>query len=107
VQPMLDTRAGVELIVGSKQDATFGAVILVGLGGTTAELLTDRVLELPPLNERLARRMVESLRSWPLLDGYRGRPKVDVEDLIETLLRFSAMVVESPEIVEFDINPLL
>src|SRR5690606_20877615 len=72
VQQMVTASKGVELILGAKQDPVFGSVILVGTGGVTAEVFQDRALELPPLNERLARRMLESLRSWPLLKGYRG-----------------------------------
>ena len=107
LQPMITAARGVELLVGAKQDPVFGSVILVGAGGVTAELLQDHALELPPLNERLARRMLESLRCWPLLQGYRGRPGVDVEQLIEILIRFSYLVVDWPELSEIDINPLL
>ncbi|MFM8583382.1 MAG: GNAT family N-acetyltransferase, partial [Planctomycetaceae bacterium] len=60
-----------------------------------------------PLNDRLARRMLESLRLWPLLNGYRGRPPLDVEALIETLVRLSYLIAEQPRITELDINPLL
>ncbi len=107
LQPMITAARGVELLVGAKQDPVFGSVILVGAGGVTAELLQDRALELPPLNERLARRMLESLRCWPLLQGYRGRPGVDVERLIEALIRFSYLVADWPELTEIDVNPLL
>jgi acetyltransferase len=107
VQQMLDSREGVELIVGMKTDATFGAVMLVGAGGITAELFRDRALGLPPLNERLARRMLESLLSWPLLQGYRGRPGVNIEQLVEVLMRLSYLTAHHPEIREFDVNPLL
>ena len=79
VQRMVTAVHGVELILGSKCDPVFGPVIMVGWGGIAAELFQDRALELPPLDERLARRMLESLRSWPLLSGYRGRPVVDVD----------------------------
>lgn len=107
IQPMVTQKDGVELILGSKLDPVFGSVILLGTGGTAAEVLRDRVLELPPLNETLARRMIESLRSWPLLEGFRGRPAVDVDKLIEILIRFSYLIAHHPEIVELDINPLL
>jgi acetyltransferase len=93
--------------VGAKRDPVFGMVLLVGLGGTAAELLQDRALELPPLSERLARRMLESLRSWPLLQGYRGKPAINVERLIEVLMRLSQLIADNPAIVELDINPLL
>ena len=72
-----------ELIMGAKKDPVFGAVIMVGAGGIAAEVSQDRALELPPLNERLARRMLESLESWPLLHGYRGKPGVNIDRLIE------------------------
>jgi acetyltransferase len=107
VQKMLPTHEGIELIVGAKHDATFGAVQMVGAGGITAELYRDRALGLPPLNERLARRMLESLGSWKLLTGYRGRPGVDMAALIEVLMKVSYLVAEHPEIKELDINPLL
>lgn len=107
VQRMIAAPAGVEMILGAKQDPVFGAVILVGAGGVTAELFQDRALGLPPLNERLATRMLESLRSWPLLKGYRGRPAINVDRLIEIIMRFSYLVADFPEIVEIDVNPLL
>ena len=107
VQPMISVSSGCELIVGGKRDPIFGAVLLVGMGGTAAELLQDRALELPPLNERLARRMLQALRCWPLLEGYRKRPGVNVDRLIEVLIRISYLVADHPEIVELDVNPLL
>lgn len=107
VQPMFERDHGVELILGAKQDATFGSVIMVGTGGTAAECFGDRTLGLPPLNERLARRMLESLKSWPLLQGYRGRPGVNMDELIQTLIKFSYFVADAQEIQEFDINPLV
>ncbi|MDX1929501.1 MAG: acetate--CoA ligase family protein [Pirellulaceae bacterium] len=107
VQPMVLDPKAVELILGVKRDPTFGAVLMVGSGGTLAELVHDRVVELPPLDEQLARRMLESMRTWPLLNGFRGRPAVNIEQLIDTLVRLSCMVIERPEIIELDINPLL
>ena len=107
VQRMMTAVHSVELILGVKRDPVFGPVIMVGFGGIAAEVFQDRTLELPPLNERLARRMLESLRSWPLLTGYRGRPVVNVDQLIETLMRFSYLVAHLPEIREADVNPLL
>ena len=89
VQPMVVAPSGRELIIGAKRDPVFGTVLLVGAGGTNAELFHDRALELPPLSEHLARRMLESLQSWPLLQGYRGRPGVHLERLVEVLMRLS------------------
>ncbi len=107
VQPMIRNRDGLELILGAKKDPVFGSVLMVGLGGTAAELFGDKSLEFPPLNERLARGMLEPLRSWPLLDGYRGRPRLAVDTLVEVMIRLSYMIAEFPEIVELDVNPVL
>jgi acetyltransferase len=107
VQRMVSAPNGYEFIVGAKRDPVFGVVLLVGAGGVTAELYQDRALELPPLNERLARRALESLRSWPLLCGYRGHAAVNIDRLIEVLIRLSYLVADYPEIVELDVNPLL
>ncbi len=107
VQKMIDAPSGFELILGSRRDSTFGAVLMVGAGGIATEIIHDRTLGLPPLNERLARRMLESLTSWPLLQGYRGKPGVDVDRVIDILMRLSYLVADHPEISELDINPLL
>jgi len=107
VQKMIKMKDSVELILGIKKDAVFGTVILVGAGGVTAELFGDRSLGFPPLNERLARRMLEDLRIWPLLKGYRGKAPVDLDKLIEVIIRLSYLAADYPEITELDINPLM
>lgn len=107
VQPMVKMESAVEMILGTKKDPLFGTVILVGAGGVTAELFNDRALGFPPLNERLARLMLESLKTWPLLEGYRGSPPVNLERLVEIMVRLSYLAADYPEISELDINPLL
>ena len=107
VQPMAIDPNGRELIVGARRDPIFGTVMMVGAGGVHAEILQDHSLELPPLNERLARRMLESLQCWPMLQNYRGKPRVNVDELIQVLMRFSYLLADHPEIVELDVNPLL
>jgi len=107
VQPMIASQGAVELILGARKDPVFGTVIMVGLGGIAAELFQDRAIGFPPLNERLARRLLQSLRIWPLLNGYRGRPPLAVEPLLEVLFRLSYLVADFPEIEELDVNPLL
>jgi acetyltransferase len=107
VQPMLKPKGGVELILGAKKDPTFGTVVMVGSGGVTTDLLRDQALGLPPLNERLTRRMLESLRLWPILEGYRGQPRLDLDRLIEIVIRFSHLAADYPEFQEIEINPLL
>jgi len=107
VQPMIDTKHAVELIVGVKKDPVFGSVIMVGIGGVEAEVWKDNVLALPPLTEALTTNMLEQLKSWPLLTGYRGRPKVDIDQLSAVLIKLSYMVAHCPNIAELDINPLI
>ncbi len=107
VQPMIAAPDGFELILGCRKDPVFGAVVLVGTGGAAAEVLEDFALGLPPLNERLARRMLESLKTWPIISGQRRRPPVAVEQLVETLIRFSYLVADCPQIADMDVNPVL
>lgn len=107
VQKMIDTKDGIELIVGTKKDPVFGTVMLVGMGGTTAELFKDKRLEFPPLNEQLARQMIESLQIYPLLTGWRGDSPKNIDKLIEALIRMSYLAADYPEIEELDINPLI
>lgn len=107
VQKMVSLPNSFELILGTKKDPVFGSVIMVGMGGTAAELFRDRALGLPPLNESLTRKMLETLKSWPLLQGYRGKPGANIDRLIEIIMRFSYLVADYPEIKELDINPLL
>jgi acetyltransferase len=107
VQRMVDTRDAIELILGAKRDPTFGSVIMVGMGGIATNAIHDRSVGLPPLNERLARRMLESLRVWPMLREFESRGLPGFDALIETIIRFSMLVADYPEIREFDVNPLL
>ncbi|MBN1910505.1 MAG: bifunctional acetate--CoA ligase family protein/GNAT family N-acetyltransferase [Pirellulales bacterium] len=107
VQPMVNYPNAFELILGTKKDPIFGSVIMVGMGGVAAEVFRDRALGMPPLNESLARRMLESLKSWPLLKGYRGKPGANIDRLVEIIMRFSYLVADYPEIKELDVNPLL
>lgn len=97
----------IELILGAQSDPAIGPVLMIGLGGVTAEIHRDCSFELPPLDERLATRMLERLRSWRLLAGYRGRRRMATEALVSTLLRFSTLIAENPRIASCDINPLL
>ncbi len=107
VQPMVNMTGSIEMILGIKRDPVFGTVILTGAGGITAELFRDNSLGFPPLNERLARRMLEQLKIWPLLKGYRGSNPADTDKLLEVMIRLSYLAADYPEIKELDINPLL
>jgi acetyl coenzyme A synthetase (ADP forming)-like protein len=98
---------GVEMLVGVVHDALFGPVVACGAGGTAVEVLKDVKVRITPLTDRDAHEMVTSLRTFPLLDGFRGAPKCDVAGLEELLLRVAAMVEQHPEIAEMDCNPVI
>jgi acyl-CoA synthetase (NDP forming) len=107
VQQMVS--GGQEMILGLKRDP-LGIVILLGAGGTAAELMGDTSIRLLTDGAALARdaamAMIRELKSWPLLDGYRGRPKADVEALVDAIVAFSAMAARLGErIAEAEINP--
>ncbi|VWX61600.1 Succinyl-CoA synthetase subunit alpha [Burkholderiales bacterium 8X] len=98
---------GTELILGAKNDPVFGPVVMVGLGGIFAEVMNDVALEIAPVDDAGALAMLRSLRSFPLLDGARGRPKADVQaaaSAIAALSRFAA--AHADRVAEIDINPL-
>ena len=98
---------GRELLVGLKQDATFGPVIVCGYGGTYTELWKDTAQTLAPLTPDQAHDLLSSLRSFPLLTGYRGEPAVDLEALVRVMVNLSKLAVAQPHLQELDINPLI
>lgn len=106
VQPMAHRPGAHELIVGLASDAIFGPVVLFGHGGTAVEVLRDRVVGLPPLNEALARDMILRTRIAKLLAGYRDRPPADTDAIVCVLLKLAEMAADLPDIAELDINPL-
>jgi acetate---CoA ligase (ADP-forming) len=98
--------AGVDLILGAKRDASFGATVLVGLGGVEAEALNDTALRLAPLTRVEATEMLGELRGAALLDGWRGRPAVDRSAAVNAILAVSRLLLATPTLLELDINPL-
>ncbi len=97
-----------ELILGAKKDRDFGSVILFGMGGIGVELLHDVSIGLPPLNQVLARRVLEETKIYQALSrGLRNKPPIDLRLLEEIMIRFSNLIVDFPEIGEMDINPLV
>jgi acyl-CoA synthetase (NDP forming) len=98
---------GVEMIVGVVHDPNFGPVLACGAGGAVAELIKDVAVRITPITDLDAREMLRSLRTFPLLDGYRGAPRCDIAAIEDLLLRVAAMVETHPEILELDCNPLI
>ncbi|MBI1735375.1 MAG: GNAT family N-acetyltransferase [Candidatus Rokubacteria bacterium] len=99
--------AGVEMIVGVVHDPSFGPVIACGAGGVLVELLHDVAVRLSPLGTGDAAEMVRTLKSYPLLTGFRGAPARDVGALVDALVRVSALAEDLPEVAELDGNPLV
>ncbi|MGC8817014.1 MAG: bifunctional acetate--CoA ligase family protein/GNAT family N-acetyltransferase [Candidatus Hadarchaeum sp.] len=97
-----------ELILGAKKDRDFGSVILFGQGGIGVEFYRDFSIALPPLNQTLARRLMEETKIYRAISrGIRNKPPVDMKALEEIIVRFSSLVVDFPEFAEIDINPLV
>ncbi len=114
IQPMASQRRpgkgpakGREVYVGLTTDEPFGPVITFGAGGTMIELINDRAMELPPLNQFLARSLINRSRAAEMLGEWRGAPAVHMEALEQVLLRVSEMVCALPQLREMDINPLI
>ena len=107
IQPMSGKKRGREIYIGLTTDVPFGPVITFGSGGTMIELIADRAMELPPLNQFLAHRLIERARIATMLGEWRGAPAVDLEAVEQILLRVSEMVCELPQLREMDINPII
>lgn len=105
VQPM--AAPGTELFAGVAQDAVFGPLVMFGIGGTTADLLDDRMARLAPLTDADVHAMTTGLRSAPLLSGYRGSPAVDPTAVSKILAGLSCLATDLPQLVEADLNPLI
>jgi acyl-CoA synthetase (NDP forming) len=98
---------GIEALVGVTSDATFGPLVICGLGGVLVELLRDASYRLPPVTDVDAAAMIDALRLAPLLAGYRGAPAGDRAALADVIRRVSALVEIIPELRELDLNPLM
>jgi len=95
-----------EVIVGSSRDPTFGQTLMFGLGGIFVEVLKDVAFRLVPITQTDAEEMIREIRSYKILEGARGMPRVDQEALVDILLKTSTMLMDCPEIKEFDLNPV-
>ena len=107
VQNMSGKPDGRELYIGVRTDEQFGPAISFGAGGTMIELIADRAIELPPLNQFLAHRLIDRVRSAETLGVWRGAPEADRNAVERILLRVSEMVCALPQLKEMDINPLI
>ena len=105
VQEMIT--GGKEVIIGINRDPQFGPLLMFGLGGIYVEVLKDVTFRIPPISEQEVREMVSEIRSYHLLRGVRGEKPADLDAIADCILRVAQMVIDFPEIVEMDINPLM
>jgi acyl-CoA synthetase (NDP forming) len=98
---------GVEMLVGVVSDSAFGPVVACAAGGTAVELLGDVQVRLAPVSGDEASGMLRGLRTFPLLDGYRGAPRADVTALEDVIVRIGALAAAHPVVAELDLNPVV
>ncbi|MBY9000621.1 MAG: acetate--CoA ligase family protein [Candidatus Heimdallarchaeota archaeon] len=101
-------KKGIELIIGTSTDSTFGPVILFGIGGVLVEAIKDVVFRMCPVTKEQAMSAMEEIKAKILLEGYRGQPKVDKNQLADLLVKLSQLAWENRDfIAEMDINPII
>jgi acetyltransferase len=100
--------SGVEIVLGVKNDRQFGPLVAAGLGGIMVELFGDTAVRLAPVDEAAARAMLASLKSHSLLTGFRGKPGVDVDGLVDTICRLSELAHDLADVIDqIDVNPVI
>jgi len=105
VQKMADEPI-TELIIGMTTDPQFGPALMFGIGGILVELLEDVSFRIAPITEYDAKEMIHEIKGFPILDGYRGKPKADIDAIVDILMKISDFVVKHDEINEMDLNPV-
>jgi acetyltransferase len=99
--------SGQEVILGVSKHPGFGHLIMFGLGGIYVELFKNVTFKLAPIGRNNARRMIHRIKGFEILNGFRGKPKADLEKLEKLIIGLSHMVTNHPQIKELDINPLI
>ncbi|HSB07793.1 MAG TPA: bifunctional acetate--CoA ligase family protein/GNAT family N-acetyltransferase [Thermodesulfobacteriota bacterium] len=105
VQKMIE-KIDYEIFLGAKKDKDFGSVIVLGIGGLGVQIFKEFSIGLPPLNQALARRLMEETEVYKMIQGYGRKPPADLRQLEQIIVSFSNLIVDFPEIAEMDINPL-
>ena len=103
IQPML--KKGWELILGAKQDPSFGPIVLVGLGGIFVEIFKDSAIRIAPFRKNETGQMLKELKGYPILKGARGDKPYDIKTVEDSIIKLSRLIKDFPEIKEIDINP--
>ena len=105
VQKMIE-KIDYEIFLGAKKDKDFGSVIVLGIGGLGVQVFKEFSIGLPPLNQALARRLMEETEVYKMVQGYGRKPPADLRQLEQIIVSFSNLIVDFPEIAEMDIDPL-
>ncbi|NJS39304.1 MAG: CoA-binding protein, partial [Rhodobacteraceae bacterium] len=101
------TGAVAEVLLGLRRDPVYGVTLTLGMGGVTAEVLADTVTLVLPVTEAQVLEAAKGLRLWPLLDGYRGRPRADMGAVADIALRLQALMLGDDSLEEIEINPIM
>ncbi len=101
------TGAVAEVLLGLRRDPVYGVSLTLGMGGVTAEVLADTVTLVLPVTEAQVLEAARGLRLWPLLDGYRGRPKADMGAVAAMAVRLGALMLADESLEEIEINPVM
>jgi acyl-CoA synthetase (NDP forming) len=100
-------RPGTEVIIGTSKDPQFGPVIMFGLGGIFVELLKDVSFRVIPVERKDAQEMINEIKGYPILEGYRGKDPANISVLVEIILKISKLVEENSQIKELELNPIV
>lgn len=95
-----------EIIIGMTTDPQFGPALMFGIGGVLVELMKDVSFRIAPITKYDAEEMIKEIKGFPLLDGFRGRKKADIDEIIDILMKISQFVLDNPEIDQMDLNPV-
>jgi acetate---CoA ligase (ADP-forming) len=99
---------GIEIVLGVKNDRQFGPLVAAGLGGIMVELLGDTQVRLAPIDDQAARAMLASLRGHALLTGFRGKPGIDIDALVDIICRLSELAHDLRDVIDqIDVNPVI
>lgn len=98
---------GIEVIIGSTTDASFGKVVMFGLGGIYVEVMKDVSFRIAPVPKKEIGRMLREVESYPILAGVRGEKRKDIDAVIDAIYRIGMLVTKFDKIMELDINPLI
>ena len=100
-------KGGVETVMGMTLDPPYGSLIMFGLGGIFVEVMKDVSFRVCPVSDVTAEEMIKSIKSYPILSGFRGQKAVDMRALVDALMRLSQLSHDFREFTEIDINPFI